>query len=222
MGAVAGPSGRVGFASAHCLTMSMSATLAVTRGCGGVKIFSRINSRKFTPAACRESQGARSKWAERVFVPCDQAAPAAQARRPLRESLPPSLRSSNESAGLQGYGFTLLRSPKFLGETNASGRTFLSEVKCAPKLTGLRRKKWSGRCVCVFNATRTSARYSSLSPPTMTYHEGESVEGKQKGRARRQGGAPGVTCSRVGHAAFSSLVDIEMVLRSAQGGFHFG
>ena len=148
-----GRAGAVG-SSAHCLTMSRSAALAVPRGCSGAKIFSES-----TPGnhPCRESQGARSKRAERVFVPCDQVAPEAQARRPLRESLPPSLRSSNESAGLQGYGFTRLRSPKFLGETNGSGRTFLSEVKCAPKLTGPRRRNGAGdlrnsiykyTCVC--------------------------------------------------------------------------
>ena len=135
MGAVAWPSGRGGFERALSHLVHVRNARCDSRLRRREDFFQNQLQEIHT---CRESQGARSKRAERVFVPCDQVAPEAQARRPLRESLPPSLRSSNESAGLQGYGFTRLRSPKFLGENDGSGRTFLRGVKCAPKLTGWR------------------------------------------------------------------------------------
>ena len=74
----------------------------------------RRNSSESTPeksALPRESQGTGCKRPERDLVRGCQVAPAAQARRPLRERLPPSMRRSNEPAALQGYGFTRLRSP---------------------------------------------------------------------------------------------------------------
>ena len=119
IGAVAGPSGLGGFERAlwhHVQVRNARCASLLQRR----EDFFHNQLQETQP--CRESQGAGSKRPERVFVRTQQVAPVAQARRPLRESLPPSLRSLSESAGLQGYGFTRLRSPKLLGENDGSRR----------------------------------------------------------------------------------------------------
>ena len=83
MGAVAWPSGRGGFERALSHHVHVRNARCDSRLRRREDFFQNQLQENH---ACRESQGARSKRAERVFVPCDQVAPEAQARRPLRES----------------------------------------------------------------------------------------------------------------------------------------
>ena len=53
------------------------------------------------------------------------------------------------------------------GHEEQRARVGRARARAARAVRGLA----NGSCVCVFNAARTSARYSSLSPPTMTYHK---------------------------------------------------
>ena len=108
IGAVARPSGRIGFERA----LSHHVQVRNARWPSRLQRREEILQNQLQKnRPCRESQGKGCKRPERDLVRGCQFAPAAQARRPLRERLPPSMRRSNEPAALQGKGFTRLRSP---------------------------------------------------------------------------------------------------------------
>ena len=124
--------------SAHCLTMSRCATLAVTRGCGGLKKFFRINSRGITPAANRRG---------RV-----QNGPSAFLFRAVRSHLRLRRGGRSEKGCLHRCAARTSQQrckatvspdcdlPYESGANNGSSGCHYSEVKGAPKLTESRRR----------------------------------------------------------------------------------
>ena len=118
--------------------MSRCATLAVTRGCGGVKKFFRINSRIITPAAKRRGRVQNG--------PSDLVPQASRSHLRLRRggrSEKGCLHRCAARTSQQRCKATVSPDcdlPYESGANNGSSGSHFSEVKGAPKLTESRRR----------------------------------------------------------------------------------